>query len=214
MFTYWKWLIVPAFLSLAFFGSAPMKKLTLFNAVVILPYFLIVSSAKTKIEHYVLPIYPFLAIQIGMFLCLIWTYISKIISPGQRTTWAVVLFLLVMARPFSKISKHVLDFTEMPWDVEPHKQGYFLQNAVKQNQNLNGYLFLYEGYQAHLDFYIAQLHQKNIDAHIVSAPENLQPGTRVVVSQKELEQKLLERYRVQKQEEKFGCRVYLVKAQL
>lgn len=216
LYSWWFYFIVPAFLAGFLSKEVLVQRLTRFNLLMVLPYLLIVSLAGTKLEWYVLPLYPFLALQIGLLLFPLWQFLASrlLLTTTTRSLLSIGLFCLLFAVPFKKVYNHIHHFKEEPWDTDPHKQGYFLQEAVKSNKDLNHYTFLYSGYNGQLAFYITQLQIQHVGVQLNASVEGLTPGSYAVVSQQEIQALLLQHYSVKPLYEKYGCTVYLVQSRL
>lgn len=216
-YLYWFYFLIPAFGIGFFHREENIRRLTLFNTSVVLPYLLIISASQTKLDWYDLPLFPFFALQIALLLYFSFQSLQTEftgLKAAVKTATAAMLFALLFFLPFKSIYYHIADFREEPWDVEPHKQGYFLQQAIKQNKNLNQYVFCYEGYNGQIAFYIRKLQLEKMDVHLTNYTEGLPPGRHVVVSQPAMEQQLLGSYAVKKIGEQFGCTEYIVLSRL
>lgn len=213
--TFWFYFILPAFLAGFFIRNRETRKLSLFNLLMILPYFLIISNAQTKLEWYDIPLYPFLSIQIGILLYFIWQWINKFIYQKQLKAFAAIIaFLLVFFFPFRQCWNFIHYFKENAWDIAPHQQGYFLQNAIRQNRDLRDYYFCYTDYHGQIKFYIEALRHQGVKVDLHHTLDYVPPGKKLVVSQKSVTDSLQKGFIVQKLEEAFGCTVYLVQRRL
>ncbi len=210
-FRYWFWFVLPAFVAGFLNSSQKIKTFTLFNFLMVFPLFIILSLGGTKLEWYVLPIYPFLVMQIGWFLYNILKFTISFISHNYFKKFAALLILaLLFYIPVNNGLKWIHDFKEFPWDVEPHQPGYWLKNAMERKRNLNDHVVLYEGYSGQIDFYLNRLKKQGITTELKFQATGLNKGDKVLVNQQKIELQLKDKYSLQLLEEKYGCRLYLI----
>ncbi|MDB5252159.1 MAG: hypothetical protein JWP27_1328 [Flaviaesturariibacter sp.] len=215
-YAYWFYLIIPAFAAGFAWGTSRSRRLSLFNLCVIIPYWLIISSAQTKLEWYDLQLYPFLALQIGIGLQAAYSRtLTRLPTAGHHWIVAPLLFVAVFAVPFRSCWKQVYAFSERWWDEPAHASCYFIRSAIADKKNLDGYVFLAEGYQAPLSFYLSKLWKEGGHPVLQGSVDGLLPGTRVVVNQDVLRQQLLKRYVVREEKRlRYGCTIYQITASL
>lgn len=212
---YWFYFILPAFAVGFIMREKEVKIISLFNLLMVVPFFLIISKAQTKLQWYDVPLYPFLAMQIAILLAFIWSWAEKFVRKiAVRYAGAVLAFVLVFSFPFWQCWTFITEFGKLPHKDDPHQQSYYLQQATRNGQNLNNYIFCYTDYNAQIKFYIDALRWKGSKVELQNSTEGLQPGKKVVISQQPLRDSLSKYYVVQKQEEAFGCTVYLVQQRL
>jgi 4-amino-4-deoxy-L-arabinose transferase-like glycosyltransferase len=210
-FGYWFYFLLPAFIAGLVSRKDMIRKITLFNLLMTVPFWFIISLGGTKLDWYELPLYPFLCLQIGLLLHRAWNWLQGLINERKwKFTTAIFLFLLVFFIPFRGNVRRIFHFTEKPWDIEPHRQAYFLQDGIRQHKDLNNYTFCYSDYNGQLYYYISRLQAQPSGVQLFSNVDGLGPGRIVVISQPDLQTQLLQRYPVKKLDEKFGCTVYLV----
>lgn len=211
---YWFYFILPAFAIGAIMREKEVRTISLFNLLMVVPFFLLISKAGTKLQWYDVPLYPFLSLQIAILLCFIWDWAEKFVQQkALRNLLAVTAFMLVFFFPFSQCWTFITSFKKQPQKDDPHQQSYYLQRATRTGQNVNNYVFCYTDYNAQIKFYIDALRWKGSTVQLQNSTEGLQPGQKVVISQQPLTDSLHKYYRVQKKEEAFGCTVYLVQQQ-
>jgi len=187
-------------------------RITLFNALMVVPFLLAISAGQTKLEWYALPIYPFLAIQLALWLygCL-WR-LSRAFPALGRPAAIILLFAALFYIPFRTVAQQLFHFREKRWDVEEHKLGYYLQWAIRSGKNMDGHVVAYSGYNGHIAFYVQKLQLAGHDIALESGIDSLQPGAYVVLSESSLQEALGKKFSVQEAGEKYGCRVYLVQS--
>jgi len=165
-FSYW-YLLVPCGFVIGFIHkNSFIKKLSVLSGLSILTYFIIVTLVKTKLEWYDMPMYPFLAILVAIFIYHIFEFLKnyKRNDSPLRFNFSHFIFLfLIISIPYQKILNKTYHPKEEEKFVDFYEVGYFLKDAVKGRQDINGYYLLYDGYNAHNDFYLKVLQDKNTD---------------------------------------------------
>lgn len=215
-YPYWMYFVLPAFITgFSSYATPNVKKLSFFNLLLVCTFWLIISSSKTKLYWYDLPVYPFLSIQIAWFIFFVWLRLQPLVPNFfLRSVLGVFLFIALIAVPLQKVLVYNIGHRkEWPWDAEPdtRMQGYFLKDALACNQQLENYVFCFDGYSTHLNFYIKQLQLKKSNVRLCSELSGLRAGNFVVISQNHMKQKLEELYSAEKILEKYGCSVYIVR---
>ncbi len=145
-----------------------INRITLFSTLIVVTFLLIISSAKTKLEWYDVPLYPFLSILIANFIYLIFRYLqnSKWINKYLKVNVIPFIFLFLIAfTPYQKIFNKTYQPEEYPWDKDFYEIGYFLKDAVKNKYDLNHTYLLYEGYDTQNLFYLKILNDKGVDVN-------------------------------------------------
>lgn len=212
---YWFYFILPAFAVGFVMKEKEVRTLSLFNLLMVVPFFLLISKAQTKLQWYDVPLYPFLAVQIAVLLSFAWAWMERFFArQAVRSAVGVVALAAVFFVPLRQCWNFVTQYGKQPHKEDVHQQGYYLKRAMEKEENLNGFVFLYEGYGAHIKFYIDALRLKGSTVTLQEKPEGLEPGKNVVVSQPALTDSLHKLYVTQKLGEAFGCTVYRIKQRL
>ncbi len=159
-------------------------------------FFLIISTAQTKLEWYDVPLYPFLAILVAVFLHFIFQWLQSL--EWAKHTFAInvlpFLFLfLVGIGPYQKIFAKTYNPKEYDWDKDFYEISYFVKDAVRGNHNLDGQYILYDGYHLHLLFYANILNDNGVRVSF-KRWEELEAGDTVIANQNQVKQYLDEHY--------------------
>ncbi|RYZ21865.1 MAG: phospholipid carrier-dependent glycosyltransferase, partial [Chitinophagaceae bacterium] len=211
--TFWAPFIVPAFAVGFASASAEVRRATLFNACCALPYLLIVSLAKTKLEWYDLPLYPFFAVQTSLMLMQFWqglkTGLALQRTAVSRNAIGVMLAAILFYYPFSQVFAYVYNFTERPWDAEPHAEGWFLQNAIRhKTKKLDEFTFCYADYSGQIQFYTRALNARSIPVQLQRDLTGLPVGRHLVVCQDSW-RRAADSLGYRRVAEEFGCTEYI-----
>src|SRR5690606_12823316 len=126
-------------------------------------FFLIISTAQTKLEWYDVPLYPFLAILVAIFIFYVFDLLENFKWINQTLSINITPFIflfLIGITPYQNILDKTYKPKEYSWDKDFYEIGYFLKDAVKGKYNLNNQYLLYDGYNAHNLFYLNVLNDK------------------------------------------------------
>jgi len=173
-----------------------INRLTLFLFLMIVVYFLVISIAQTKLKWYDVPLYPYLSILIAIFIFYIFDYLQKNSWFNQSLSVNIIPFIflfIIGIEPYQKIIDKTYKPKEYGWDKDLYEISYFLKNAVNGKNNLNYHYLVYEGYNAHLLFYIKILNDKGIKFSFKDWSKLL-PNDTVIVSQNHLKEFIEKNY--------------------
>ncbi len=162
-FSYWH-LLVPCGLALGFFSKKQkLKELSIFLALMVLTFFLVISFSKTKLLWYDVPLFPFLSMIVAIFLFYFFDILRNmevIQKTLHKNVLPVIFLFLILISPYNKIIEKTYQPQEYPWDMEFYEMSYYLKQAFQGKHNLNKQHMLYDGDNAHLKFYLLALHEK------------------------------------------------------
>ncbi|MHC1777142.1 MAG: ArnT family glycosyltransferase [Lentimicrobium sp.] len=184
-FAFW-FLFVPAGWFTGFFLNAGiLKRLTVFSGILLLFYLLIISLAGTKLEWYVAPMYPFLALLAALVISRIFSLLSER-DFSVKSVWRPFLpfiFLMgVFVLPYQQVINKVYKPRETEKDIEFYMISHFLQDAVKGKHSLQNHVVSYEGYNSHLKYYTDRLNQQGM--HVLHKDTSaLETGDQIICSQ-------------------------------
>ncbi len=164
-FAFWYYLLPIGFILGILSKENLVKKITGFSALMVVTYFLVISSAQTKLEWYDVPLYPFMALLTTTIIYFIFNKLREIKQINSRIIWRVVpyIFLVLVAiYPYLQIVKKTYKPQELPWNKEFYEIGYFLKEAVNGEHNLHQQYLLYDEYNTHNLFYINILNDNGV----------------------------------------------------
>lgn len=191
------YLFVPCGLIIGLYSKdEKIKRLVLFTTAMIIFFFLVISVSRTKLEWYDVPLYPFLAILIAVFIHFIFELLKnfKWINNTLALNIVPLLFLfLVSIGPYKRIIDKTYKPTENSWDASAFEISNYLRDAIKGKHNVNGQLILEDGYNAHSLFYVKYLKSKGV-AIDYSDWKNLNIGDRVIANLDHVKQYVEENY--------------------
>lgn len=172
-FTPWIFLVLPGFVFSFFDKNTARKKLIQYAFLLSLWFLILISSAKTKLGWYDVPLYPFLTLLAAYTLFII----PEWLSTKYRKIRAISIILILFILGFGYIS--TLRLTIFPVERGSYKDAYhvdyYLRSGLKKDLNLHNTLLVYDGYGTHHRLYLYLLQEKGINIQ-AEKRDNLKPG--------------------------------------
>ncbi len=176
-FSIWIWLLLPGAIAGVFFDDGRYRDLTVYLTLLAVTFFLIISTAQTKLFWYAMPMYPFMAILVAFFIAGVWQWLRMLRVPG------VILWLLlpvVFIWPYKNVLEISADVPKMGkegWDNE-HMAAY-LQPILHDPTPAGKMAITYTGYHANVVWYLNALQAKRQPVYYC-APDKCGPGNVIV----------------------------------
>jgi 4-amino-4-deoxy-L-arabinose transferase-like glycosyltransferase len=195
-FSYW-YILVPVGAIIGLTNKDQrIRKFSLFCILVLITFFLVISSGKTKLQWYDIPMYPFLSFIIAMFVQ--WS-IQLVENIATHTSIRIsVVPYVVMWFIYIQPYKAIVNETYMPVDTESDKEyikeEYFLKNSIDNKRDLNGYSMCYSGYATPNIFYTYVLNDMGEKFNFVTSGFNFKPGDKIIVSQPDIQDTINKKY--------------------
>ena len=214
-YTYWLLFVPIGIVAGLVSHEQRIQRVTVFSSLMVICYFLVISSARTKLPWYSVPAYPFMALIVAVAI----TRLLEWVKQRPPAFWPRVLarhpaaaLVLLFAIPYGLI----LHKTLVP---EPrlygHEESFYqisdrLQAAVAGQYDLDGQQLVYDGYNAHHRFYLRLLRDQGTVVHSrdLQAPELT--GT-LFASQPEVKAHIEQRFDVEILDDHGDLRTYLVR---
>jgi 4-amino-4-deoxy-L-arabinose transferase-like glycosyltransferase len=205
-FRYWL-LLVPGGLIAGWFSKdVRIKRFTHFITLLIFTFFLIVSAGKTRLEQYIAPLFPFLALAVALFLVNVFKMIKQFrafrlmaeLRSGSRllyiNVFPHVFLLIVFFFPYQKVWDKTYNTKEdFWWEERFYEIGYFFQSTLKGRFDVNDKYLFYDGYNAHVLFYVYALQDRGVKT-LQRFPYELKPGETLIVYQDEMKKLLQDNF--------------------
>ena len=164
---YWYLYVIPGIILSIANKNNKTSNFSLYIFINALFFFLIISIAKTKLEWYDVPLYPLLTFFIAFFIYFIiknikeLSFIKETLKYKEAIT--IIVIFLFFINPYSYIINKTYKPVEYPWAKKRYEIGYFLQDAVKGEIDLNNVKFFESKYYAQNLYYIKVLQLNGIN---------------------------------------------------
>lgn len=181
------WII---FLPLGIIGfkssSEGIRKATKFSLLMAFPYLLILSMSVTKLEWYLAPSLPFLAMFVGIgihetILRLADRY-PRFGAFTLKPFGYIGICVLIGVYPYFDQAKRICRTEEYPWDKEAFAMGYYLRDHAKSGEPLPYENLCYDGYFPQLRFPASMCEERGWRVNF-KFKEQLNAGDTILVSQ-------------------------------
>lgn len=159
-----------------------LKDITVLSCVVTITYLFVISNAQTQVYWYLMPLYPFLAILVGVFIYTVCTILKRADIKGilSQNVLPYVFVILLCFVPYKNICNYVL--SDISGDVAPERyklQLYMQQILHHKDPNTDGTTFLNNGYDHDLEWYIMALQADHRPFYEVSQ-DNIKGNEKIV----------------------------------
>lgn len=150
------------------------QKLSVFLLLLFVVYFLVISLSKTKLDWYVAPTFPFIALISAILIVHIFNILQNYDYGNGKALKISVPYIFLFLVFFTPVQKRVHQnfINHQHWygEVEWYRVSYFLQDALRNDRDLNGFKVVYsrflghyDGQTPHIQFYIDLLSEKGMD---------------------------------------------------
>ncbi len=188
-FTTWVWAIVPAGLLALVRATGVLRRAAQLAALFTLGWLAVVSASTSQHDWYAAPLFPALALLIGIGLAVLYRDLMSIYLPqlSRRLGWvlqaAVVLGVLFV--PYRTIIDQLVHERHSNFGNGPDGYiGRYLTDVLQEQPQVTNLTVLYEGaYNASLDYYKSVYSRQGriITTGSGNMARTLQPGTIVLV---------------------------------
>jgi 4-amino-4-deoxy-L-arabinose transferase-like glycosyltransferase len=165
-----------------------IKNLTFFSSIIILTYLLFISSAQTKLSWYIMPMYPFLAVLVGVCIYHIFSILKGKAKFKHKALPYIVAGLIFVAPYTIIITSLKAKFPNHDYEV-----CNYLRNIIQGKIEKDDFCILHEGVFFHGEFYINLLHKQGKNIALKNR-EHLKTGEVVLISQDVIKKYLEENY--------------------
>jgi len=173
-----------------------LHNLLVFSLMMTITFWLIISTAQTKLGWYMTPLYPYFAIIVAAFINYIFRMLMEVDYFQKNLSINVipaVFLFLVFVKPYRTVIKNSYWPRHKANEMHQYSQGYYLKDALLGKHDVDGYRILYKGYYAHLLFYVYALKDQGIDIGMLNW-KDIPPNSRVMVNQEAIKQYLHQHY--------------------
>jgi 4-amino-4-deoxy-L-arabinose transferase-like glycosyltransferase len=208
----WIWLIPTGILLGFVLQDERIRKLLLFCSLIGIIYLLITSLSDGKLEWYIAPMYPLLAIIGAVPIYWVFTTMKNSSHVNQQfkvNTMPYVFLLFVYLIPYIKTIDRVYKPREYPWEEEYYFISRYLQDSIKGVHRIYKRDLCYDGYSAQLLYYVKILNDMGQEVEIVNW-RSLKIGSLVLISQDEIKKCIEKRYLFEPMDSFYSIHTYKI----
>lgn len=193
--------------------NSRFRNLVIYCLLVSLVFLFVITGSGTHYGWYDMPIYPLLSLVTAFALYWMLEALLEYEAKWSKFPTKILAYGLVLAfciPSYNQILNEETSFSER--NDEPfYDVSYYLKEALDGQRDLNGYLFVYEGYFPHNLFYINQLRDyKNVDIQVVRKADTLEKGDKIIIYQETIKEDINNYYEYDIIEEYKSARVLLI----
>jgi len=174
--------------------NSKINRLTLFCCIVVVTFFFVITNAQTKICWYVVPLFPFLALIVALFISQLFHLLKEApwANQGFRlNVFPFILLFVLMITPYQKAFNKT--YAPHEFDQKHQEVNYFLRNLIRNNSTVNRYRLIIYGNNSASLFYVYQLQEQGSDISIIDA-KHLKPGDKAVANQPNMKKSIEEQF--------------------
>lgn len=175
----WSWLLPFSALAALTAARAPVRRATLFLVLLIVSYLLIVSSAQTKLNWYLAPLFPLIAVVTALGAHRIWEALAAGLIPAPQAARRALPALTFAAAGLLAVGvayKNIREIESSPWQPERMTQA-LIRQASAAHPNLSPLRIVHDGhgwqggrpYVAPEEFYATALRRRGLDVRVVGS---------------------------------------------
>jgi len=213
-YTKWIFLLPCGILTGILSKNMRIKNLTLFSTITIFAFFLVISSAQTKLRWYDLPLYPFLAILVGIFIHFIFLFLKeekRIFHYLKSNIIPYVFLFLIFIAPYREVVNKTYKQKEDSEDF--YRVNYFLRDILRGKIQKDNFLVIYDGKSwkdwdtSHIKFYLNLLQEQGKNISLKKCGD-VTTGKIVLIYQDESKEFLEEKYDINVIDEFYNLKIY------
>ena len=199
----WWYLLIPVGILLGFVTkNERLRTLLIFSTIISVSFFVVISMAGTKLKWYDVPLYPYLAILIGLSIFILIKYFEENPWFNEQLKWNIVpiaAVFLIFYLPYTDIHNITYKPKYKGFVKGFYSSSTYLQEIVKGQRNEDNIHIVHDDYSAHLDIYERMLADQGKNISILRFDE-IKPGQRVVTQHGFIKEKIERDFNFSKEE--------------
>lgn len=192
-FKFWFWLIPLGLIVGIFNRDKNVAKLTIYVSLLSALFFIFISTAKTKLLWYDVPLYPFLSIIVAMIIFYLFGFLKDNVYINKTIRYNIAPFALLfcfLLNPYAETVTRIATPKEGKFLTQYYAIGYYLRDMLSQNKrDSNEYYVCHDGYFAQNSMYIGLLAEKGVSVKRIHW-DNLNPDNIVIASQDNIKKEI------------------------
>ena len=205
------WLLIPSALYNSFLGDKRTKSLSNYLVFAAFFYLLVISISETKLPWYDIPVYPLLALVIGIAIHnLLYQLFSNRFKNVYRIALTTIVIALMFFIPYRMMVDRVFKPKEYSWDEDYYRLSYFLRDKAQSGQQLHNHILVDTVYCAHNKFYMNWLNYNGSSIDFAHRMKYIKPGRTVIVHQNNVVEFVRTRFEYELLEEFHNVKIYRI----
>lgn len=185
-----------------FFSKLTHSRPAKYSVVLALTYFLVISIARSKLEWYLMPIYPLLAIAIGFLM----TSLLGNMTFWKRAVLLAVFFALPLHTMFLKSQANKIGRWSKYYEMEEQ----YLFDAYESGRDISGLNVIHDHFDGALLFYKYKFREAGQHINLQNNTD-LEVGEKALVNSDKIKSEIIERYIVDTLDQLENAMVFEIK---
>ncbi len=209
-FTYWIWLVPVGFFIGFRSNEGSIRAFSLYSLLLLALYLLIISTAKTKLQWYDAPTYPFLGFMVAIPLYHIYLQLKNLENGTLvRSLYPYAFLIVVFFYPYFQITNKSYRPVEEWWEWDTYSISYVLQDAYRSGKPLSDYFICFENYNAHILIYTKFMQHKGSSIGLKSYKE-IAAGDKIIANEPSVIAYIEQNYMHRVTREFYSAKVYQI----
>jgi len=209
----WLWFFPAAAFFLFLNSSKLVNEAIRFSLLNILAFLLIISSSKTKLPWYDLPVYPLIAVLLSLSVFIFLSWMSKKLPNINQSILTCLICSLITFYPFREMYNMIKWEDDYRTSLDEYAPAYYLRDMALNSNNFQNYIYFYDGYCPQFTIYVKRMN--DLGAHIklvsFSGNDSFAENSKVIAHHNATKQYIEAKYENEVYEEVKNVRVYVIK---
>jgi 4-amino-4-deoxy-L-arabinose transferase-like glycosyltransferase len=191
-------------------ASKQFRLFTLYAILLVVVHFSIITIAKTRIDWYTIPQYPYLSFLVAVFIFSVFRSLKNVYNQRKfKNTLIPYSFLLIIfLYPYLAIVEYVNNNVTGWWLAENMNMGYLMKDDRDGKLNIGGYKIICDELEPNLMWYI--MADKGTNNIILLGWDGLNAGDTAAVFKEKLRQEINDNYYVTVLKNYHGVTIYKI----
>jgi 4-amino-4-deoxy-L-arabinose transferase-like glycosyltransferase len=210
-FGVWYWIIPTSFLTVWLFPNRRLFRAGGFCLLTALMFIIIISTSKTKLEWYALPVFALLAIMGGILIDQLATLIA-VFLPFSRSALIFAALLIFSIQPLKEGIDAIYYSGDDLAKNDVYAMSHYFRDAADGKRNLSNTIYVTNDYNFQWLLYAYHLNElgKNIDISKNFTARTFKPGDSLIANQPDVRAYIENTYAFTTLDTFYGVKKYLV----
>lgn len=193
-YSYWIAFFITGCAYFIFYQRANHRRLAVYLIIIITVFFTIINISRTKLEWYIMPLFPMMAMVTGLFVHELILIISKKFKPGPGIAYTVIIAINIFP-VYKALSRSFHPATMITGNHDANELAAFLSNELK-HKSITPLKVAWNEYQGPLSFYMLAFKERGMPIEKANI-DQLHPNERVILYEPEVKKEIDKMYRTE-----------------
>ncbi len=209
----WLWFFPLAAIFLFLNSGKRIKNAVWFLLLISATFLFIISSSKTKLLWYDMPLYPLIATLFSLGAFSLFSWVSNKLPPVNKSLISIFLCLSILGYPAYEMYNMIKWEGDYGTNFDNYSASYYLRDLARSGKDVHNYIYFYDDYCPQFTLYIKRLNDMgmNMTAVQFSGGDTFRDDSKVITNSHSTGQYIESKYEYEVYEEVRNIRVYLIK---